>query len=306
MAGAILFGLGAAESLLPSHLRRVRLPFLPPLQVFGQGPPRIAAAVGTLAFLTLIVRLLLGSAAASDLTLWIVALVTFAMPIVGQVTFTRPSRSRSIEIGSVAAIVLVFIVLCSRDINDWYYSAIGDEYAFLSQANGVLVDGIKRPFVQDGVYGAHPMLGTIFQAMVMAVFGRNHFGWVFSSVLSAALAVPAVYLVGRTLGGRAVGLFAAAIFASSHYLFAFSHIGYNNIMAPTPIAWSMAFFALSLRQPRGWLLTRREWRPGSGSTRSTRPAPRCRSWRCSSWSSLAGEPASRPGACEIGCWSSGR
>jgi hypothetical protein len=88
----------------------------------------------------------------------------------------------------------------------------------------------------------------------MAVFGRNHFGWVFSSVLSAALAIPAIYLIGKALGGRGVGLIAAGLFAASHYLFAFSHIGYNNIMAPTPIAWAMAFLAMYLRQPRGWLL----------------------------------------------------
>ena len=104
------------------------------------------------------------------------------------------------------------------------------------------------------MYGAHPVLGTIFQAGVMAVFGRNHFGWVFSSVLSAALAIPAVYLIGRALAGRGVGLIAAALFASSHYIFAFSHIGYNNMMAPTPIAWSIAFFALALRRPQPWLL----------------------------------------------------
>jgi 4-amino-4-deoxy-L-arabinose transferase-like glycosyltransferase len=254
LAGAILFALGAAEGLLPARFRRVRLPSLPPPRVFGQGPPRIAAAVGSLAFVTLIVRLLVGSTAGSDLVLWVAALTTFAMPIVGDVTLHRPSRERTIEIGSVVLIALVFIVLCSWDINDWYYSAIGDEYAFLSQANGVLQDGIKRPFVQDGVYSAHPMLGTIWQAAVMAVFGRNHFGWVFSSVLSAALAIPAVYLVGRSLAGRGVGLIAASIFASSHYLFAFSHIGYNNIMAPTPVAWAIACVALCLRRPRGWLL----------------------------------------------------
>ena len=254
VAGGILFALGAAEGLLPASMRRVRLPALLPLRVFGQGPPRIAAAVGGLAFLTLVVRLLVGSVAGSDLLLWVAALTTFAMPIVGDVTLRRPSRERMIEIGSVVLVMLVFVVLCSWDVNDWYYSAIGDEYAFLSQANGVLQDGIRRPFVQDGVYGAHPMLGTIWQAAVMEVVGRGHFGWIFSSVLSAALAIPAVYLFGRALAGRGVGLIAASLFASSHYLFAFSHIGYNNIMAPTPVAWSMACFALCLRRPRAWLL----------------------------------------------------
>jgi hypothetical protein len=254
VAGAILFGLGAAAGVLPASLRRVRLPLLLPTQAFKPGPSAVAGAVGALAFVTLIGRLLVGSTVPSDLLLWAVAMIAMAMPIVGEVTPRRPSRETLVDVGSVLLIMLVFCVLCGRDITHWYYSAIGDEYAFLSNANGVLQDGIRRPFAQDGVYGAHPVLGTIFQAGVMAVFGRNHFGWVFSSVLSAALAIPAVYLIGRSLAGRGVGLIAAALFASCHYIFAFSHIGYNNMMAPTPIAWSIAFFALALRRPRAWLL----------------------------------------------------
>jgi hypothetical protein len=254
LAGAILFALGAASGVLPARLRRVRLPMLIPTRVFQPGPPAVAGAVGGLAFLTLIGRLLAGSTVSSDLVLWVVAIVALAMPIVGEVVPRRPSREHLIEAGTVLLVMLVFCVLCARDLNHWYYSAIGDEYAFFGNANGVLQDGIKRPFAQDGVYGAHPVLGTIFQAWVMAVFGRNHFGWVFSSVLSAALAIPAIYLIGRALAGKAVGLIAAALFASCHYIFAFSHIGYNNMMAPTPISWSIAFFALALRYPRGWLL----------------------------------------------------
>lgn len=254
VAGAILFALGAASGVLPGKLRRLRLPLLVPTRVFRPGPPAVAGAVGGLAFVTLIGRLLVGSTVVSDLVLWVVAIVALAMPIVGDVIPRRPSREHLIEAGSVLVVMLLFCVLCARDVTHWYYSAIGDEYAFFAHANGILQDGVRRPFSQDGVYGAHPVLGTIFQAWVMAIFGRNHFGWVFSSVLSAALAIPAVYLIGRVLGGKAVALIAAALFASSHYIFAFSHIGYNNIMAPTPIAWSIAFFALAMRQSRGWLL----------------------------------------------------
>jgi hypothetical protein len=254
MLGAMLFGLGATESFLPKLLAHPRLRALNPLAILQSGPSSVGAGVGALAFLTLIARLYLGSAAATDLVLWAVAIAAFALVFVGDVNRWRPPRWLLIEIGSVSLIVLVVIGANARDLNDWFYSAIGDEYSFLSHANGILVDGVRRPFAQDGVYAAHPVLGSVFQAAVMWIFGRDHFGWIMSSVLSHALAIPAVYLVGRALSGRAVGIIAAAMFGFCHYLFAFAHLGYNNIMAQAPTAWSMAFFALYLRYPRTWLL----------------------------------------------------
>lgn len=259
--GAILFGLGGLgglKHLLPADLQRPRLPALPPLQVLGGGPATVAAGVGGLSFLVLIVRLLIGSTAGSDLVLWAVAIAAFVIALVGEVSPWRPSRAMlltfGLEAGAVAAVVLLVVVALAWDVNHWYYSAIGDEYAFLSQANGVLNDGVQRPFAQDGVYGAHPQLGSIFQAAVMRVFGHHHFGWIMSSILSHALTIPAVYLIGRLLAGRGVGILAAVMFGVCHYLFAFSHIGYNNIMAQAPTAYALAFFLAGLRFPRAWLL----------------------------------------------------
>lgn len=255
--GAMLFALGARTTFLPKGLDRAarpRLPALDPLTLLRTNAGSVAAGVGTLAFLTLIVRLYFGSTAASDLVLWGVSIAALAMIFIGDVPQWRPSRRILFEIAGVSLVVLTAIGVNAWDANHWYYSAIGDEYAFLSRANGLLVDGIQRPFAQEGVYGAHPVLGSVFQAGVMRVFGRNHFGWTMSSILSHALAIPAVYLIGRAIGGQAVGLLAAAMFGFCHYLFAFAHLGYNNIMAQAPTAWAMAFFILALRGPRPWLL----------------------------------------------------
>ncbi|MFN8635934.1 MAG: zinc ribbon domain-containing protein [Chloroflexota bacterium] len=249
-----MFGVGARTSFLASSPLRPRLLLHPLTAVFQPGPPAIAAGVGGLAFVTLLGRLLFGSIAPTDLLLWLMSIAAFAMPIVGEATIHRPSRPTTVEIAGVAGITLAFVVLCSLDLNHWYYSAVGDEYTFFNAAVAVLTDGIKRPFVQDGVYDAQPMLGTVLQAAVMAVAGRSHAGWVFSSVLYAALAIPAVYLIGRSVAGPVVGLVAAALFASSHYLFAFSHIGYNTVLAQAPVAWSLALFLLSLRRSDRWLL----------------------------------------------------
>ena len=254
LAGASLFGLGAVQTFLAPVRRWSPIDRFPLLAVFPPGQAALAAGTGTIVFATLLGRLWSGSTAATDLILWAIALLSFTMGLLDSAPRWRPTRRQLLETASVAALVAVFIALNAHDLNDWYYSAIGDEYAFLAAASGVLADGIRKPFSQDGVYGAHPMLGTLFQAAVMRLFGNNHFGWIFSSVLSAALAIPAVYLIGRVLGGWAVGLIAAALFGFNHYLFAFAHLGYNNVMAPAPTAWAFALFLLSWRRPSIGLL----------------------------------------------------
>lgn len=252
--GAVLFGVGAIKS---PYLPRPTSPWLPsvwPQAVFRRGTEAIAGAVGGVAFLALIWRLLIGSSGGSDLLLWFVAMAACSMSLLNGVRLGWPSRSVVLEMLGVGLVVAAFMAVNVRDLNHWYYSAIGDEYAFLDGARGVLRQGIQRPFTQDGVYGAHPMLGTVYQAGVMWLVGNNHWGWSFSSVLSAALAIPAMYLIGRALADRAVGLLGAAMFGFNHYLFAFSHLGYNNIMAPTPATWSIALFAMSMRRPHPALL----------------------------------------------------
>ena len=84
--------------------------------------------VGVLSFLTLIARLLYGSTAGTDLVLWGVALAAFAIVIVGDVTLHRPSRGVLVECAILGVLLLAVILANARDLDDWYYSAIGDEY----------------------------------------------------------------------------------------------------------------------------------------------------------------------------------
>jgi hypothetical protein len=253
-AASVLFGLGAVDRFLPAIWNHPAMPRFSPRAVFERDTERIAAGVGALTFVALLLRLWYGSVAPTDLLLWAVALLTVGLAFGGERKPAWSLRPYLKEIGAVALLTLLFVGLIAQDVNNWYYSAIGDEYAFMSAAVLLLVEGFRRPFAQDGVYGAHPVLGVTFQALVMSVFGRNHAGWILASVLSAALAIPAMYLLGRNLGGRAVGLLAAALFASSHYLFAFAHLGYNYVMAQTPVVWALALFVLGIRRQNALLL----------------------------------------------------
>jgi len=63
---------------------------------------------------------------------------------------------------------------------------------------------------------------------MMALGRMDVVGWRASLALLMGGAAAGIYLAGVVLRGRTMGLAAAAVLASSHYLMAFSHIGYNN------------------------------------------------------------------------------
>ena len=204
---------------------------------------------GLLMVLVLFIRLARGSESGFDLLLWVAAIVAFGVPLARRLQWSRFAMRHRIytDILVVLALVGIFLALNVRDLGDWYYSAIGDEYAFYQGATGILDNGISRPFSQAGVYGEQPVLGSAYQAGVMAVFGRDNVGWRFASVLSIALTIPGIYVLGLALGDRKVAIISATLFAFSHYLFAYAHTGYNNIHALAPAVWALVFLVLGMR-----------------------------------------------------------
>ena len=95
-------------------------------------------------------------------------------------TFFRLSvtgiRERIPDILIVAALVGIFVTLNSHDLTDWYYSAIGDEYAHYNFARELAEDGLKRPFDLDGVYSEiNPVMASIYPALVMRLVGMDNF-----------------------------------------------------------------------------------------------------------------------------------
>lgn len=163
----------------------------------------------------------------------------------------RVSRRQSLSLAFIGVVTIAFLWLNLRDVKAWYFSAIGDEYAFLDMARAVL-EGTTLPntqniFSQRGVFGEQPWLGTVYQAAVMAVFGRDRTGWLISSVLiAAATFLPFFYLV-RHLFSRTHAVVATFVLSSSHYVWAISHIGYNNIHALFPTVTALSLSVLALR-----------------------------------------------------------
>ncbi len=107
------------------------------------------------------------------------------------------------------------------------YIMDGDAAAHGFEAIRVLEGEISNPFVTG--WGGLPTLFFFMQAATMELFGVNVFGLRFMSALLGTLSVPVLYLLGRELFGRWVGLLAAGFMAVYALHIHFSRIGKNDI-----------------------------------------------------------------------------
>ena len=175
-----------------------------------------------------------------------------------------------VDTAIVAALMLACIALHAHDLRDWYYAAIGDDIGFFLRMRDILESGIRDPFAIDGMYGNSPMLNSIYQAFVSWVFGGGAWGWKFSSVISVAVTVPAIYGLGRLFrrphsrdrGGRRTGKFPLCHGVHSYRLHSPRRASRDGMGGFSPSSWGTG------RRARRSCLPRVSW-PGSGCT------PRC-------------------------------
>jgi hypothetical protein len=134
----------------------------------------------------------------------------------------------------------------------WWFSAIGDEYAFYDFATRLLNQATtasigEQLFNPAAVYAAHPGFSSLIQIIGMAVFGPGLFGWRFTSLYLAALSLWPFYAFVESIGGRRLAVLAGVLLACSHYLMSFGKIGYNNLQALFTFAACLAAAAWFLR-----------------------------------------------------------
>ena len=164
------------------------------------------------------------------------------------------ARAESPGIACAVGLSILFAVLVSRDLDSWQYCYIGDEYIHYQYAMEIN-QGIFKPsvFSQNGVWGLHPQLDLIYQASILRLLGGTNFAWRFSSVLVSAVSVLLVYILGRIARGMGVGLVAAFLFASSQHLWAYSHVGVNNLFSLPYIIMTFIFAFSGLKWQRSGL-----------------------------------------------------
>ena len=218
--------------------------------------PRIVFwTLGAVLNLFLLVRVLTEPTNGYDIILWVAGMASFGASFVNLNSLRNLQlRPPLVDSAIVAALMLVCVTLHAHDLRDWYYAAIGDDIGFFLRVREILESGIRDPFAIDGLYGNSPMLNSIYQAFVSWVFGGGAWGWKFSSVLSVAFTVPAIYGLGRLFAGRIAGIVAAGVLISSHYVMAFTHIGYTHLDALPVTAWAVLAFIVGNRRKSALIL----------------------------------------------------
>ena len=253
------FGLWAKRAAIRDALSETTRETTIGTRVFDSITGTLGILIGVMATAALLIPLSAGAVSGYMLLPWIVALAAFASPFLSRFASLRglPSvwiRQHYVDVLLVLSVTALFVGLNLHDLHDWYYSAIGDEFLFFEHARHITEEGVTRPFSQEGVYNRHPVMSSVFQAVVMRVIGADYFGWTFSETLNAALTIPGVYLLGYALGGRKAAAVSAALFAFSHFIFAFSHVGYNNLSSLPVAVWSLALFVMGWRKGNPLLL----------------------------------------------------
>lgn len=204
-----------------------------------------AFAVGAALFATIILRLYNGHYSHGLALLLLPSLVLLAAPFlrrdlqVGVGFRPRLSPSLIAEMAFLAAVIAGFMFLNLRDLTNWRFSAIGDEYINYFQVKALAGGETFNAFSLDG---DRAILGTAIQAMFFKLFGGGIFAWKLHLVVFAAASFVPFYLLVRELFSQRAAMFSTVLFASSHYLFAYvHHPKYIDELLPTVLAlWLLA------------------------------------------------------------------
>lgn len=148
------------------------------------------------------------------------------------------------------------MVLFTLELNRWWFSVVGDEYSFFQVARRILeFESLStigsRLFLGVEVFGSHPYLSSLIQAVSMKLLGTDNFGWRFSGIYVSAISIGFFYFSFRAFVSRNTALLACALLATSHYLVNFSKIGYNNTQAlfATSLALAATVWAMRSKGP---------------------------------------------------------
>jgi hypothetical protein len=194
---------------------------------------------------------------------WYVALFA-ALLVVLALVCLRQDRLRGVslrfrlvwwEAAFVLALMAGYAALNARDLDNWYYSAIGDEYAFFNLARDLANGAHINVFsAEKGVYTQHMVASSAYQAVFLKLLGATNFNWKLAGLTSMLLTLPMFYLLARELFDRTVAMLGTAMLASAHYLFAFVHIGYFNILPIFPCVAAFCCFIYGVRRSSSLLM----------------------------------------------------
>lgn len=167
---------------------------------------------------------------------WYVLLFSSALFLIGYATYKLFTSKNAItkrlfnktDFLIVTALIGLVIAINLIGLTSWNFSIIGDEGEFEEYAHALATGRQANMFDLTAAYETHPMLDSIYLAVLMKAFGLNIFVWRLSLVFVQAASAALAYLIASLLIGRMPGIVAGIVLGSSHYIMAFNRNGYNN------------------------------------------------------------------------------
>lgn len=150
------------------------------------------------------------------------------------------------EVAFLIIATAAFIALNLRDLTNWYYSVIGDEYRIFRETSPIARGVSLNFFSLNGEYGILPVAEGYYRAAIMKGFGIDYFGWKLGPVLAGAAVITPLYFLVRNLFNVRTAVAAAVFLLTAHVMLAYAHTGYDAIfpLFPTVLAFALFFSGL--------------------------------------------------------------
>lgn len=131
---------------------------------------------------------------------------------------------------------------------------MGTDLPLIYQGVARIFDG--NPEIFSTIFPGREGLFFYVAALATIPFGLSDVGLLATSAIVGTVTIPALYLLGRELFNREVGLYASALIAVSHWHVILSRAGLRAILVPLILALAAYFLLRGLRTGRhtDWIL----------------------------------------------------
>jgi len=181
----------------------------------------------------------------------------FQIPLAALALLALGNLARLVrKTGPLPLIVLAFVCLYTWRIDGWWYVLVGDEYRNYELATAIVHShdarfiGRHLFLLEGGLEGLDPYADSLVQAASMRLLGVNNFGWRFSGLYFAAIALAFFHGFFRTFLTKRAALATVVCLGASHYIMSFGKIGYDKFQAYLAMAILLAATAWAIRTRR--------------------------------------------------------
>ncbi len=251
--GGVLFAITSfnTELFKKTNLSAIfPVPDGPILKKFHLSKWLIPFLVGSIFFGFLIIRVINFELEFFDVFFWIAAIFFITRAVLRYDKAADVSLSPDLPYRDVGIIILLLIaglLIGTYQLQNIPNSIQGDEGNFFETARFIANGKYTESIFGFGVY-SYPVFSSFIQGAIMRIFGKDIWGWRFASVIPALLSVVPLYLLGKEVFNRRVGIISSLIYISSPYYLAFARLGYNNSQAILFVILCVWFFYLGLKR----------------------------------------------------------